>query len=163
MKNILLGVLGLLALSLVPVSGHAQMPGDKCGGDDHVQVGTTRMATDRQNIIACLETGDTTPGANVSEWKAMTSGGPQFGGIFFTNYNDGCDGNPDGTPINCRYPNPITKNCSCPYGFETKRFFDFNKCTNSSYWNRGAGNLAGPDGLYPNGVSGAYMYYCIRR
>jgi len=74
-KSILLGVLGWLALSLVPASGHAQMPGEKCGGDDKVVVGTTRMASDQQNIIACLKTGDTTPGANVSEWKAMTSSG----------------------------------------------------------------------------------------
>lgn len=75
-KSILLGVLGLLALSLVPVSGHAQMPGEKC---ELERLGTTKRADDDQNIIACLKTGDTTPGANISEWKAMTSSGS--GGI----------------------------------------------------------------------------------
>ena len=73
MKTALFAVVGLLALSFVPVSGHAQMPGEKCGGADKVQVGTTKIATDSQNIIACLLTGNTAPGANVSEWKSMTS------------------------------------------------------------------------------------------
>jgi len=85
MKTALFAVVGLLALSFVPVSGHAQMPGEKCGGADKVQVGTTKIATDSQNIIACLLTGNTAPGANVSEWKAMTSsnngGGGGSGGL----------------------------------------------------------------------------------
>lgn len=80
MKNALFAVVGLLALSFVPVSGHAQMPGEKCGGADKVQVGATKIATDSQNIIACLLTGNTAPGANVSEWKAMTSSNNGGGG-----------------------------------------------------------------------------------
>lgn len=80
MKTALFAVVGLLALSFVPVSGYAQMPGEKCGGADKVQVGTTKIATDSQNIIACLLTGNTAPGANVSEWKAMTSSNNGGGG-----------------------------------------------------------------------------------
>ena len=80
MKNVLFAVMGLLALSVVPVSGHAaahRLPGEKCGpAYDTVQIGTTAMADDRQNIIACLETGEKTQdGKDDSEWKAMTSSG----------------------------------------------------------------------------------------
>ncbi len=59
----------MLALFAGPLSAHAELPGQPCTA---AQIGTTKMADDKQNIIACLKTGDTTPGANVSEWKAMT-------------------------------------------------------------------------------------------
>lgn len=73
MKTAALVCLGLLALSLVPVSGHAQMPGDKC---ELERLGTTKRANDDQNIIACLKTGEKTQdGKDDSEWKAMTSSG----------------------------------------------------------------------------------------
>lgn len=90
MKTALFAVVGLLALSFVPVSGHAQMPGEKCGGADKVQVGTTKISTDSQNIIACLLTGNTAPRANVSEWKAMTSSNNGGGGSGNGGMTGGC-------------------------------------------------------------------------
>ena len=99
MKNALFAVVGLLALSFVPVSGHAQMPGEKCGGADKVQVGTTKIATDSQSIIACLLTGNTAPGANVSEWKAMTSSNNGGGGSSGGGSSGGGDGSSSGGGI----------------------------------------------------------------
>ncbi|QQR68233.1 MAG: hypothetical protein IPI58_05065 [Alphaproteobacteria bacterium] len=61
----------MLALFAGPLSAHAEMPGQPCTA---AQIGTTKMADDKQNIIACLETGKAAP-ENVQEWKAMTSSG----------------------------------------------------------------------------------------
>jgi hypothetical protein len=74
MKKVLLGILlGLLALSAAPLAAHAQMPGEKC---DLERLGTTKRATDDQNIIACLKTGETAQNRQeITEWKAMTSSG----------------------------------------------------------------------------------------
>ena len=111
MKNALFAVVGLLALSFVPVSGHAQMPGEKCGGADKVQVGTTKIATDSQSIIACLLTGNTAPGANVSEWKAMTSsnnggGGGGNGGVTGGCFSYATSHRSGGVPIAGQPPAP---------------------------------------------------------
>lgn len=60
----------------VPLSSHAALPGEPCPLD---QVGRTQLASDRKNVIACLETD--TPDASV--WKATTqSGGGITGGCF---------------------------------------------------------------------------------
>ncbi|QQR68625.1 MAG: hypothetical protein IPI58_07195 [Alphaproteobacteria bacterium] len=61
----------MLALFAGPLSAHAELPGQPCTA---AQIGTTKMADDKQNIIACLETGKAAP-ENVQEWKAMTSSG----------------------------------------------------------------------------------------
>jgi len=61
----------MLALFAGPLSAHAEMPGQPCTA---AQIGTTKMADDKQNIIACLLTGKAAP-ENVQEWKAMTSSG----------------------------------------------------------------------------------------
>ena len=74
MSKILLGIFGLLAFTAAPLAAHAELPGEICA--DNVQVGTTKMADDRQNIIACLETGEKAQnGKEIKEWKAMTSSG----------------------------------------------------------------------------------------
>ncbi|QQR68629.1 MAG: hypothetical protein IPI58_07215 [Alphaproteobacteria bacterium] len=65
----------MLALFAGPLSAHAELPGQPCTA---AQIGTTKMADDKQNIIACLETGKAAP-ENVQEWKAMTSSGPGGG------------------------------------------------------------------------------------
>ena len=78
----------MLALFAGPLSAHAEMPGQAC---TTAQIGTTKMADDKQNIIACLETGKAAP-ENVQEWKAMTSsesGGGVTGGCYAWNYNNG--------------------------------------------------------------------------
>jgi hypothetical protein len=81
MRKVLLGILGLLALSAAPLAAYAQMPGEKC---DLERLGTTKRATDDQNIIACLKTGEIAQnGKEIAEWKAMTSsGGGTTGGCF---------------------------------------------------------------------------------
>lgn len=61
----------MLALFAGPLSAHAEMPGQPCQKE---QIGTTKMADDKQNIIACLETGKVAP-ENIQEWKSMSSGG----------------------------------------------------------------------------------------
>ena len=61
----------MLALFAGPLSAHAEMPGQPCTA---AQIGTTKMADDQQNIIACLVTGKAAP-QNVQEWKSMSSGG----------------------------------------------------------------------------------------
>lgn len=60
----------MLALFAGPLSAHAEMPGQPCQKE---QIGTTKMADDKQNIIACLVTGNVAP-ENVQEWKSMTAG-----------------------------------------------------------------------------------------
>ncbi|QQR68234.1 MAG: hypothetical protein IPI58_05070 [Alphaproteobacteria bacterium] len=59
----------MLALFAGPLSAHAEMPGQPCTA---AQIGTTKMADDKQNIIACLLTGKTAP-ENVQEWKDMAN------------------------------------------------------------------------------------------
>ncbi|QQR68626.1 MAG: hypothetical protein IPI58_07200 [Alphaproteobacteria bacterium] len=61
----------MLALFAGPLSAHAELPGQPCTA---AQIGTTKMADDQQNIIACLVTGKAKP-ENVQEWKSMSSGG----------------------------------------------------------------------------------------
>lgn len=71
----------MLALFAGPLSAHAEMPGQPCTA---AQIGTTKMADDKQNIIACLVTGNVAP-ENVQEWKSMTSsGGGVTGGCFIS-------------------------------------------------------------------------------
>lgn len=127
-------IIGLaLTLWALPLAAHAELPGQPCTAE---QVGTTKMADDRQNIIACLETGNTKPGANKHEWKAMTAGGEDFkntsleGGLYTVNfYADGA----------CRYPNPLTGRCSCPSGFAASVSFEFYNggCDNGYYADNG--------------------------
>ncbi|QQR68557.1 MAG: hypothetical protein IPI58_06835 [Alphaproteobacteria bacterium] len=59
----------MLALFAGPLSAHAEMPGQAC---TTAQIGTTKMADDKQSIIACLVTGNVAP-ENVQEWKSMTT------------------------------------------------------------------------------------------
>jgi hypothetical protein len=75
-----------LALSLflvcsAPAWAWAALPGQPCQPE---QVGTTTMADDKQNIIACLLTGDTGLGTYAQEWKSMSSGGGITGGCDIT-------------------------------------------------------------------------------
>jgi hypothetical protein len=91
MQKILLSVLGLLALSANPLAAHAEMPGQPCQKE---QIGTTKMADDKQNIIACLLTGKVAP-ENVQEWKSMSSGGgggPTYLGLTPTTYTGNLGG-----------------------------------------------------------------------
>ena len=75
----------MLALFAVPLAAHAELPGQIC---QKTQVGTTKMADDKQNIIACLETGNA---QQAYEWKSMTSGGGGgiTGGCKASNAGDG--------------------------------------------------------------------------
>lgn len=86
MRKVLLGILGLLALSAAPLAAQAEMPGEKC---ELERLGTTKRATDDQNIIACLKTGEKAQdGKEIAEWKAMTSsgGGGITGGCFLIGF-----------------------------------------------------------------------------
>ncbi len=57
----------MLALFAGPLAAHAEMPGQPC---QKVQIGTTKMADDKQNIIACLETGEV---PQPYQWKSMVA------------------------------------------------------------------------------------------
>ncbi len=119
----------MLALFAGPLSAHAEMPGQPCTA---AQIGTTKMADDKQNIIACLLTGKAAP-ENVQEWKAMTSsgGGVLTGGCMrscvSSNKVTKCANNTiwgSGCSSNCRgyYCTPadsITVGYECGYSFFT--------------------------------------------
>lgn len=57
----------VLALLAWPLSAHAELPGQPCQQE---QIGTTKLADDQQNIIACLETGET---YQPYQWKSMVA------------------------------------------------------------------------------------------
>lgn len=82
-----------LAVLAMPIVAHAEMAGDTC---PLTSVGSSKLADDEKNIIACLKTSDTT-----AEWKALTSGGGGVTGGCVTNsfnflvgiWGKGCQGN----------------------------------------------------------------------
>lgn len=74
MRQALFALLGLLALTCVPTSSRAEMPGEPCGSS---QVGATKLDDSQKNIIACLKTDDSTNGA---VWSAMSGSGGITGG-----------------------------------------------------------------------------------
>ncbi|QQR68309.1 MAG: hypothetical protein IPI58_05465 [Alphaproteobacteria bacterium] len=121
----------MLALFAGPLSAHAELPGQPCTA---AQIGTTKMADDKQNIIACLLTGKTKP-ANVQEWKSFTKGSFEEtslqGGIYTVNFWDG---------NTCRSLNPLTGGCSCPKGFTSSVTSEFYNpaCLNGYYDDNGS-------------------------
>lgn len=92
MKRIFFALLGLLALAVAPVSGHAQTPGQSC--KDAI-VGTTRMADDKKSIIGCLLTDKgeqvwkSTIGGSSGDWQCVTADNSGIVDVQCVNVTDG--------------------------------------------------------------------------